>query len=479
MAAVASDQPALIDRDRIISWGELARRVDGATRSLVADQVRPGERIAVFVDDPISTITALLAVLRAGAIAALIPTGLRAPEVAIGLDVLGRPRAIDVEFPPAGVASRAPDPIGRRASNPPASVVVLTSGTTARPKGVVLPEASLAASADAWLSVLPAATGWLLSIGLGHVAGLGVVWRAIRAGVPIRVAPAGDPEAQLLALRSSPPVSHVSLVPAQLARLLEAADRDSAPPGLRAVLLGGGPIPPKLVVRAVDRGWPVFSTYGLSEAGSGVTCLPPDEARRSPGSAGRALPGITVQIDQPDPDGIGEIVVTTPAGFSGYLGEPPRPPLAPIATGDLGRIDEAGRLHVADRRLDRIVRGGENISPLEVEAVLEAHPAIAEAAVVGGQDPTWGQVPLAAIVLRPGAADPGDAALEGHARASLAGFKVPTAWLRLDALPRTATGKLQRDAVRRLFDGSGAGMAVSPVGLRAHPSSAPVARPRR
>ena len=107
-------------------------------------------------------------------------------------------------------------------------VVVLTSGTTARPKGVVLSERALAASADAWLAALPPATGWLLALGLGHVAGLGVLWRAIASGVPMRIADGSEPAALADAI-ASPEVSHVSLVPTQLARLLDAAG-DAPPP---------------------------------------------------------------------------------------------------------------------------------------------------------------------------------------------------------------------------------------------------------
>jgi acyl-CoA synthetase (AMP-forming)/AMP-acid ligase II len=162
--------------------------------------------------------------------------------------------------------------------------------------------------------------------------------------------------------------------------------------------------------------------------------MPSGEAAVTPASAGRGLPGVRIRIDAADPDGVGEIVIQTAARFSGYLGDPPMGPDVPLRTGDLGRVDDAGRLFVVDRRVDRIVRGGENIDPAEVEAILRAHPAVSDAAVVGRPDPTWGHVPVAAVVLSPGDADPDDAALAAHCRASLAGFKVPVAFL-LDALP--------------------------------------------
>src|SRR4029079_18205925 len=182
----------------------------------------------------------------------------------------------------------------------------------------------------------------------------------------------------------------------QLARLLDAAGDAPPPPNLRVVPLGGGIVPWALVIRAIDAGWPVVPTYGLSEAGSGVTALATADARDAPESAGRALPGVSLSIEAPDGDGIGEIVVTTPARFTGYVGE--TPDVGPIRTGDLGRLDGEGRLYVVDRRTDRIVRGGENVSPAEVEAVLLAQPSIADAAVVARRDAVPGQGPGAALL---------------------------------------------------------------------------------
>ena len=152
---------------------------------------------------------------------------------------------------------------------------------------------------------------------------------------------------------------------------------------------------------------------------------------------GRPLPGVTVTIEDPGADGVGEIVVETPARFAGYLGEPPSD--GPIRTGDLGRLDDAGRLtRRRSSRADRIVRGGENIAPAEVEAVLLAQPAIAEAAVVARRDERVGPGPGRRDRPAPGRVDPGDDAILRACRSSLAGFKVPAAIVRLDALAADA-----------------------------------------
>jgi O-succinylbenzoic acid--CoA ligase len=472
-AADVPGETALVEGQRIHTWWELSARADAVARGLMARGILPGDRVAFVLPSTLDAITAALGVLRAGAVATPIQPGLTSHEVAGALDILA-PRlvldapdlaAADLE---AGARDLAPANDARDPEAP--AVVVLTSGTTGRPRAVVLSSRALAASADAWLAALPPATGWLAPLEVSHVAGLGITWRAMAGRVPVRIVPANDPAAQLAALGAVPvsdvalvppvrnvapvpPVSHVSLVPAQLARLLDLAG-DAAPPStVRAVLLGGGPIPPELVRRAARAGWPVIPTYGLSEAASGVTALPASEAIDAPASAGRPLPGVRLRIEGPDADGVGEIVVETPARASGYLGEAPVAPSEPLRTGDLGRLDAAGRLFVVDRRTDRIVRGGQNVDPAEVEVVLLGHPAVADAAVIGRPDPLWGHAPVAAVVFRERAADPGDPALIAHCRAALAVFKVPASFVRLDALPRTPGGKLRRSAVRALLTG--------------------------
>ena len=515
-AAEAGGALAFVDASGSLTWAELDARCEvaaDAVRAAVgsASNGPSGAIVGVIAEPSMDTIAVMLGVLRAGAILAPIPAGLATVELRAALDVLGpvlvmaperdgdmvaragyRVLAIDaLAAPPAASDVPTFDPAPAATGTEPAfepdapAVIVLTSGTTGRPRGVILSGRAMAASADAWLAGLPPATGWLLALGLSHVAGLGILWRAIVGHVPVRLVAAAEPAAQLAAMTAEPAPSHVSLVPAQLARLLDAADDAGLtrpPASLRAVLLGGGPIPPALVTRAVRAGWPVVPTYGLSETGSGATALATEEALDHANSAGRPLPGVRVMIDDPGPDGVGEILVETASRFSRYLGEAPdtlgagadggatadstarATAAAPVRTGDLGRLDADGRLFVVDRRVDRIVRGGENIAPAEVEAVLLAHSAVADAAVVGRPDDRWGHVPVAAVVLGARAPDPGDRALASHCRASLAGFKVPVAFMRLDVLPRTASGKLRRDTVRPLLSGECEGVLVRPGG---------------
>ena len=471
---------AIRDGEGDHDYASLDHAADLAASGLQASGIAPGDRVALLVAPSAGAVALLVGVARAGAVAVPLGTRLTRREVGIALGETTPALVVHDESLAAaaaghGVPSLVLADLAARAAgrdrqgvglDPAApAVAVLTSGTTGRPKAALLSHAALAASAVAWSTALPPATGWLLCLGLAHVAGLGVAWRALGSGVPLHVVSGFDAPAVLAALRASDAPSHVSLVPVQLARLLDAAGAAGAagaapsaaepgtapPPALRAVLLGGAPIPPALVRRAAAAGWPVIPTYGLTEAGSGVTALPADEAAEHPGSAGRPLPGVAVRVAEPGPDGVGEIEVATPAAFTGYLGRDQATAAAFTAdrwlrTADLGRLDAAGRLVVVDRRDDLLISGGENVVPAEIEAVLEEHPAVAQAGVAGRPDATWGAVPVAGIVLRPGAADPCDDELRAWCRERLAPCKVPAAFVRAG---RAAADHLRQAAPAR------------------------------
>jgi o-succinylbenzoate---CoA ligase len=231
-------------------------------------------------------------------------------------------------------------------------------------------------------------------------------------------------------------VTLVSLVATTLARLLDAGLE--RPPALRCALTGGGPVPGALLARAAAAGVPVSLTYGLTATCSQVTTTPVALL-----GDGVAAPGPPLFCTRVRIAGDGEILVAGPTVA-------PSAALLPgegggwLATGDLGELDSYGRLTVIGRKADTIVTGGENVAPAEVEAVIEAHPDVLEAAVVGRADEDWGESLFAWVVRRPGARLD-VAELAAHCRRSLAGYKVPKGWSELDEpLPRTASGKLLR-----------------------------------
>jgi O-succinylbenzoic acid--CoA ligase len=468
-AAIDPGGLAVVDGATRWSWRALDRRADAVAAALRGAGVGVGAHVGLLVRPSADAIAALHGIARAGAVAAVLPANLIGAELGIAAVVTKTALVLhDREHRAASTVLHDTvniDGIRSDGSSTPvaespadaAAAVVLTSGTTGLPRAAVLSGGALVASAEAWLDALPPATGWLLAVGLAHVAGLGVVWRAALGRVPLVVVARPTPDAILGALRADPYPSHVSLVPTTLARLLDLPDA-TPPATVRAVPLGGGPIDPAFVERALAAGWTIVPTYGLTEAGSGVTALPTAEVAAHPASAGWPLPGVRIRIDDPDAEGIGEILVDTPARFSGYLDHAAATASATtddpwLRTGDFGLVDEDGRLTVVDRRTDRIVRGGENVAPAEVEAVLRRHPAIADAAVIARPDPVYGQVPVAVVVVREGASDPTDDALAAHCREQLARFKVPVAFDRRSSLPRTASGKIRRAELRAAIQG--------------------------
>jgi O-succinylbenzoic acid--CoA ligase len=386
-------RPAVND----LTYGELAERALRArvpARARVAIAVPPGPDFAVL----------LHAIWLRGGVA--VPHDLR-------LTPAERPAADHVIEELALGPAVQPEPL--RLDAP--AVALQTSGTTGAPKGVELTFANLLWSAlgSAALLGVHREDRWLCALPLSHVGGLSILARSAIYGTAATILERWDTDAVAAELRSGR-ATLVSLVPTTLARLLDAGVDEA--PGLRWALLGGAPVSPALRERAAAL--PVAETYGLTEAASQVTTF------------GVPLFCTRVELDGGEE---GEILVSGPtvAGAS------------PLRTGDLGRWRD-GRLEISGRLADTIVTGGENVAPAEVEAVLERHPVVAEAAVFGRPDPEWGEAVCALVVARPGmTVDERD--LRAHCARNLAGFKVPKAIGLTASLPRTPSGKLVRAAL--------------------------------
>jgi O-succinylbenzoic acid--CoA ligase len=280
-------------------------------------------------------------------------------------------------------------------------------------------------------------------------------------------------------------ITRVSFVASMLERVLEVRGDERAPKALSLVLLGGGPAAADLLERAGRLGYPIAPTYGLTEAASQVATRPPrrysrasrdtHESHDSHASHERGvrrdgedlaaglevLPGVEIRIVDADRDRVaagvaGEIQVRGPIVMCGYLEDPKatREALRDgwLSTGDVGRLDDEGRLRVLDRRADLIVSGGENIYPAEVESILVESEDVLEAGVYGIPDSEFGARPAADLVLREGAVFDSDA-LSAFCAHRMARYKCPVEFKRVEELPRTATGKLLRRVLRDRWEG--------------------------
>jgi O-succinylbenzoic acid--CoA ligase len=405
------EHPAVIAEEGTLTYGDLRARAARLARVLAGHGMESGDRVATTLPPSLDFVVLLHALPLLGAALVPVNTRLTAAEQAWQVEDSGARLVLD-ELPAGEEAAVALLP-----SAEPSSIhtVVYTSGTTGRPHAVELSHGNHAASAQASAAVLgvEAEDRWLCPLPVFHVGGLAVLLRCALYGT---TAVLGSPE-----LLADAGITLASLVPTQLARLRDAGFQP--PPGLRAILLGGGPAPRPLVDWAVSAGLPVRLTYGMTEAASQIATAEPGARAATP------LPGVELRIGPES-----EILVRGPMVSEGAVAGD-----GWLHSGDRGSLDSAGRLTVEGRLKNVIVTGGENVAAEEVERVLLDHPAVADAAVVGLPDPEWGEAVTAFVVLCADAPD-----LLDHARANLAPFKVPKRIEQVPGLPRNAAGKLLR-----------------------------------
>ena len=397
-----------------MTYSELDAAATRAARILTARGVAEGSLVATTLGFGRAFVELLHALPRIGSV--LVPLN---PADPVRIDT-----ALTVEAPLDGPEA---DVTVRRTVDPDAvHSIIHTSGTTGTPRAVELSYANHHASAMASAEHLGVEEDdrWLVVLPLFHVGGLAVLLRSAIYATTAVVHQRFDPTRVREALAEGD-VTLASLVPTMLARV-RAAGLERGSPALRAILLGGGPIPDELLGWTLAAGLPVSPTYGMTETASQVVTAPPGER------AGLPLPGVELNIGHD-----GEIMVRGPMVARGALSAD-----GWLHTGDRGHIDAEGRLHVDGRLKEIIVTGGENVAPIEVEEALLSHPAVADAGVVGVPDPEWGEAITAFVVL---SGEVTGEELRDWARERLAPHKVPKRVEPVTDLPRNAAGKLLRN----------------------------------
>jgi acyl-CoA synthetase (AMP-forming)/AMP-acid ligase II len=464
-AARHPDRTAIVDDDGSLTYGELHRRTDAMARGFATTGVGPGVRVGVLCRNHRSAVEAQVAVGKLGADVVLLNTGLSAGQLR---EVAGELKlhtvVADEEFDAAlaGLPESCPvlhdltqlDGPGPLPRRPPAGhTIVLTSGTTGTPKGARRPPPRSLAPAAAILSTIPlrAAEPVFIAAPLLHTWGFAALQLAALHGAPVVLRRKFDP-AGFLRVVEEQRCDTVFAVPVMLKRVLElpaaelgAAWSEHRP---RIVAVSGSALPAELATAFLDRfGDVLYNLYGSTEV-SWVSIASPADLRAAPGTAGRAPAGTRLVVldddGQPVPAGTeGRIFVQNDMPFEGYTrdGADVERSGGLLGTGDIGRLDEHGRLHLTGRADDMIVSGGENVHPGPVEDLLAARPEVREAAVTGVTDEQYGQRLAAYLVLEPGTSvDPDE--VRGWVRAELSRFSVPRDVEFVDELPRNATGKV-------------------------------------
>jgi O-succinylbenzoic acid--CoA ligase len=454
-------RPALINGSTEVAYGALLEQTARLAGFAVGQGMASGTPFAVASHDVDRVARAIHLALYSGS--ALWPLDPRRPEQRAGLEEAGIPFALvdqGISMPdgirclPSGLLTAPTTDQAAPATSVPSSriqLIVSTSGSTATPRGVMLTAGNLAAAVRASRRRIALAAGdvWLACLPLHHVAGISILLRCLEAGASVVLQNRFDVDSVWSNLVAHE-VTHLSLVPAMLEALLE---QRGGPPSrsLRVLLLGGGPIRESLVRRALDAGWPVCPTYGLTENASQVATLCAAPRDWHAGDMGVPLDGVHVEIVDPSGRpmvGRGRIRISGPTVMAGYLnatwsaGDGVSD--GGFTTSDLGHVDERGRLHVLGRVDDVIVSGGENIMPQQLEGIIDGCDGVADIGVVGVPDPRWGERVVAVFT-----GDIDSLALERWCRDKLPSPLRPRGFLKLEALPRNPMGKLDRRALRR------------------------------
>jgi O-succinylbenzoic acid--CoA ligase len=426
------DRIALVADGAGVTYAELEAEATWVARRLAAHGVRRGSTAALTMHPRREQVVLLHALMKVGA--RLLPLGTRLTEAERDAIVAAEEPIVDLDDAGELTQTEADLPLLGEHDMDDVCCRVLTSGSTGAPRPVGLSYGNFlwnAVGSGFNIGVEPE-DRWLCCVPLSHIAGLGIVMRSVIYGTAAVIHDGFEVDRVGAALEADR-ITVVSVVATMLTRLLDAGADLSGP---RAILVGGGPVPEEPLEEAIARGATVVQTYGLTETCSQVTTLAPADAHRKLGSAGRPL--LTTHLRIQD----GEILVQGPTVAPGSTDAD-----GWLHTGDLGQIDEEGFLYVSDRIDDLIVSGGENVVPAEVEEVLLRHPEVADAAVIGREDPEWQQAVTAVVVLENGSGiTPDD--LRRHCAETLAGFKVPKRVELAAALPRTPSGKLMRRALR-------------------------------
>ncbi|GHF34962.1 MULTISPECIES: acyl-CoA synthetase [Streptomyces] len=470
---------ALLHEEHATSYAELHDRSTRLAHLLRAHGIRQGDRVAFLGPNHPAFLEALFATGSLGAVFVPLNTRLAPPELRHQLQDSGSRLLLSLRHPAAPglddctevleaeggtyetlLAGSRDEPVDQPVGPDDLCMIMYTSGTGGRPKGAMLTHGNVL-----WNSLnvlvdtdLAGDEITLVSAPLFHTAALNMTClpTLLKGGTAV-LESAFDP-GRTLELVQRHRITSLFGVPAMYDALAAAPGWDGADLGsLRTLICGGAPVPDRTIRRYLDRGLAFVQGYGMTETAPGVLLLDRNDAAEHAGSAG--VPHFFTDVrllgpagEQVRPGEPGEVLVAGPNVGPGYWGRPAESAAAFrdgcwFRSGDLATVDAEGYAYLVDRLKDIFISGGENVCPAEVEAALLEHPAVAECAVFGVPDPTWGEAGRAVVVLRPGSTASAEE-LTAHLDGQLARYKIPKSVVFTDSLPRNGAGKLLKRLLR-------------------------------
>ncbi|HWH28055.1 MAG TPA: AMP-binding protein [Mycobacteriales bacterium] len=470
-AARSPDRPAVVDDEGVLTFRQVDRRSDRIAGELRQRGVRDGDAVGLLARNGRGFVESVVALAKCGADVLYLNTGSSGGQLA---QVLDREKAVaivhDEEFgelvadacrerlclttEELGSLAEQPGPGAPGRPSNASRQVIMTSGTTGAPRGAARSKAG-PEDAVAALSRIPlrAQETTVIAAPVFHAWGLGHLSLAIVLGSTVVLHRRFDPDRVLRSVEEQRATALV-VVPVMLVQLLEALERGSYDTSsLRVIASSGSALPGGLATKVLDAFGPVlYNLYGSTEVAYAAVATPQD-LLADPGCAGKPPHGVTLRVvddggrDVP-PGTPGRIFVGSGLAFSGYTDGSDKDRLGNlVATGDVGRLDDEGRLTVLGRDDDMVVIGGENVYPSQVEEVLHAHPSVSDVAVVDVPDEQWGARLVAHVVPAAGA-QVDEKELQERVRTELARFAVPREVRVVDELPRNATGKVLKRELR-------------------------------
>ena len=454
------NKPAIISSNQLINYKDLFHQSKSLADNFTKNGIRKSEYIPILIENRIEFIKTVLALWQISAIPVPINTKLLPEEIKALLEdfkfnvlisdinlLINLTENIKLLAPTISSTNYPTENEFKYPEMNQEAIVIFTSGSSDRPKGVVHTFNSLKNHIENGNEILKhkKEDRWLASLPFYHIGGFQIITRSLFYGCTIIIPESLKTNDLANAINKFDP-THISLVSFQLDKFIE--NKISPNKSLRISLIGGGFIDDKLMLMANQINWKPYRVYGSSETGSFITAISSDEITRKAYSVGKPLNNITVKISSES-----EILIRSNSLFSNYLfddnGTKSKLVDGYYYSGDLGYLDDENFLYIEAKREDLIITGGENVNPVEVEKVISTLSFIDDVCVFAQQDKIWGQIIVAAIVVNN--SEVSEKTIKDKLKQKLTGYKIPKKFFFTDELPKTSIGKLDRNKIKKMF----------------------------